>query len=186
MKRLPALLCILLLFTGCARAQSGMDRAIAARESLLNASGCTFEAEVTADYGDKTYTFTMDCEADNAGNVRFFVTQPETIAGIGGRLGGEGGSLTFDGSVLAFPLMADGVLSPVGAPWAMLRALRGGYLTDCAEQSGGCRVTIDDSFSGESLRVEVLTGADDLPLTAEILWEGRRILSVCVRNFALL
>ena len=73
-----------------------MEIGMELRSKLLQANNCSFEAEITADYGDRIHIFTMDCMADRNGNITFTVTKPESISGIQGTLGGEGGKLTFD------------------------------------------------------------------------------------------
>ena len=100
------------------------------RAKLL-AQAVSFDAEITADYGDKTYTFAMHCESDTKGDMTFTVTAPESIAGISGTISASGGKLTFSDTALAFDLMADDQLSPVSAPWILMKTLRSGYLTSC-------------------------------------------------------
>ena len=95
MKCTCALLLCLLLLAGCSAAPKEMDRAMALRRKLLAAQSCSFDAEITADYGDKLHTFAMACQADFQGNLTFTVTEPETIAGITGIVDGQGGKLTF-------------------------------------------------------------------------------------------
>ena len=50
--------------------------------SRLLAGTVSFDAEITADYGDELYTFSMHCQSDLQGQVTFTVTQPENISGI--------------------------------------------------------------------------------------------------------
>ena len=71
----------------------------------------------------------MDCKADSSGNLTFTVVKPETISGITGTLSGDGGNLTFDDTALHFELMAENQLSPVSAPWILIKTLRNGYIT---------------------------------------------------------
>ena len=78
-----------------------------ALRSRLLAGTVSFDASVTADYGDSLYTFSMHCQTDTQGQVRFTVTQPETISGITGTIDGTGGKLRFDDQILTFPLMAE-------------------------------------------------------------------------------
>ena len=99
MKRIIPILLILVLLAGCAGARDTMDRAMALRSALL-AKGAEFDAAVTADYGDKTYSFGMHCRMEAQGKVTFSVTAPETIAGITGTVSASGGKLTFDGNAL--------------------------------------------------------------------------------------
>ena len=186
MKRIFALLCLLaLIFTGCAGTDSGMERAMALRAKLL-ASASAFDAVVTADYGDKTCTFTMQCSIDKKGKLTFSVTEPESISGISGIVSSEGGKLTFDDQALSFPLLAEDQVTPVSAPWVLFRSLRAGYLTSCGMESGKLRLAIDDSYEKNALHLEVWLSSDDIPQRCEIYWQGRRLLSIDVKNFTFL
>lgn len=183
MKRLAAVCLIILMLTGCGKNDSELKRATSLREKLLKCTSCSFRAGVNANYGDKTYDFVMDCSADRNGNLTFTVVEPESIAGIQGSFSSEGGRLTFDDQVLAFPKLADGELSPVSAPWLIVKTLLSGYLTSCGTDSNGLRVTIDDSYEEDALQMDIWLNESDFPFYAEILWQGRRILAVNVENF---
>lgn len=185
MKRIAVFLCLLITLTGCSSTQTHLDRAMALRAKLLTSS-VRFDAQITADYGSELYTFSMTCEADTSGDVRFSVTAPEAIAGISGTLSAAGGKLTFDDTALAFGLMADGLLSPVAAPWTVLRSLRSGYLNTCCQEAGSLRISVNDSYADNALYLDIWLDSQDFPKRAEIFWQGRRILSVNVTNFAFL
>lgn len=185
MKRIIPILLTLVLLTGCAGAKDTMDRAMALRSALL-AKGAEFDATVTADYGDKTYSFGMHCLLDEQGKLTFSVTAPETIAGITGTVSASGGRLTFDGNALAFSLLADGQVSPVSGPWLLMKTLRSGYLTSCGMENGCLRVAIDDSYEDDALHLDIWLDERDCPKRGEILWQGRRILTVEIENFAFL
>ena len=159
-----------------------MDRALALRTKVL-AQGIRFDAVVTADYGSKTYTFTLGCQADAAGNLSFTVLEPKSLSGITGTLSAKGGKLTFDSEAIAFELLADGQISPVAAPWIFLQTLRCGYLATCCTEDGLLRVSMEDRFGQEELQLDVWLGEGDIPVQAEILFDGRRILTVQVENF---
>ena len=185
MKRILSLLVCLVLLAGCGSGKDGMDRAMALRSRLLG-SGASFDAGITADYGDRTYTFGMACTLDSRGNLEFTVTQPELIAGITGALSADGGKLTFDGKALAFNLLADGQVSPISGPWILMHTLRSGYLTSCGWEEGRLRLAIDDSYEEDALHLDIWLDETDCPVRGEILWQGRRILSVAVENFQFL
>lgn len=186
MKRLAAIVCFVLLLTGCSTAEENLNRAMALRAKLLKAAGCSFDAEVTANYGDISYTFSMHCSTDEQGNLRFSVTEPKTIAGISGTVSATGGKLTFDDKVLAFQLMADGLVTPVSAPWLLIKTLRSGYLTSCGQEGAYLRLSVDDSYADDALHLDIWLGEGDLPVQGEILWKGRRLLSIRVENFTFL
>lgn len=185
MKRLSVIFLIVIMLSGCGKHDFQLKRATSLREKLLACTSCGFRASITADYGDKTYEFVMDCSADRSGDLSFTVVQPESIAGIRGAFSSEGGHLTFDDQVLAFPKLADGELSPISAPWLMVKTLLGGYLTSCGTDGNGLRVTIDDSYEEDALQLDIWLDETDMPFYAEILWQGRRILSVNVENFTI-
>lgn len=174
---------VIIIMTGCKTKTDGLDRAMALRSKLLSSSGYSFDADITADYGDRLYTFSMNCRVDDSGTVAFTVTAPETLAGISGNIGENGGALTFDDTALAFDLLADGQFSPVSAPWLLVHTLCSGYLTSCAEIEGGWMLSIDDRYEDDALNLTVYLGADGLPFAAEAAWQGRRILSLTVKNF---
>jgi len=180
-----AAVCILLLLTGCGKHDEELDRAMALRAKLLTAS-VTFDAEITADYGDEVHTFSVYCEGDKQGNLGFRVTAPETIADISGRIEAGEGNLTFQDTVLAFPLLAEDQLSPVSAPWIFYSTLRGGYLTAAGMEEDLLRVTIDDSYDDDALTVDIWLDETDTPIRAEILYDGRRILTLTIENFQIL
>ena len=183
-KKLSVLLIVLLFLVGCSGKQEEMERAMTLRAKLL-ASECSFDAKITADYGDKLYVFAMTCQGDSRGNLTFTVTEPESIAGITGIISQDGGRLTFDDTALAFPLMADDQLTPVSAPWIFLKTLRGGYLTSANTEEELLHLTIDDSYEEDALQLDIWLDGQNLPVQSDILYDGRRILTVQVSNFTL-
>lgn len=185
MKRILTVLVCLLLLTGCVKKDAGMEKAYALRQRLQAAESCSFDAVITADYVENIYTFGMHCTMDRSGTVSFTVTSPETIQGIMGSFDAEGGKLTFDGQILAFEKMADRQITPVSAPWILLHTLRSGYLSSCAETEDGYQLVIDDSYEEDALQLDIWMDKDFLPKEAEILWQGRRILSLSISNFVL-
>ena len=186
MKKWALLGAIILLLTGCGSNDGGVNRAMALRSRLMAGNGCSFDAQITADYGDKVCTFQVRCQADRQGTVDFVVMEPEAISDISGTIDAQGGVLTFDDLALAFDLLADGQVSPVSAPWLMHKALQGGYVRSCGAEGDLLRVTVDDSYDSDAMQVDIWLGKDDLPVRAEILYRDRRILSLVVTNYRIL
>lgn len=185
MKRLSWILLLGLVLCGCS-GEDSLERALEFRSRMLSASGCSFCAEVTADYTDKLYTFGMECSADADGKLSFRISNPETIQGISGRVEDSGGRLIFDDTVLRFDLLADRQLSPVSAPWVFVKSLRSGYIVSAGEEEGLLRMTLHDSYEEDALQVDVWMNETDQPVRCEILYRGKRILSVLVKDFELL
>ncbi len=183
--RLAAILCISIIFCGCKNSADSLKEGMNLRRQILESSGCSFHSTVTADYGEKIYVFEMDCKTDKEGMLQFSVTSPDTIAGITGKIDNEGGAITFDDKVLAFQTIADGQVTPVTAPWLLMKTLRGGYIRDSVSTEDGFEISIDDSYQEDALRLNIAV-KNGLPASGEIFWQGRRILTVAVEDFAFL
>ena len=185
MKRILLSLVCLLLFSGCGR-ESALDESLRLRDNLLKADGCAFDAAMTADYGDVTYTFEMKCKSDSAGNITFSVLKPDTIKGITGTIESEGGKLTFDDKILAFDVFADGLISPVSGPWYFIRALSGGYIRACEQSDDGFHMVVNDTYLENAFQVDIFTDNNLQPIHGEIFWKGYRILTLSLSNFKFL
>ena len=176
-----SLLCMMLL-TGCMGKNEELETVMDLRAKLL-ANDCSFQAEVTADYEDKQYTFGLYCEGDTKGNLGLRVTSPDTISGIEGRASSDGGELTFDDTALTFPLLADDQVTPVSAPYLLIKTLRGGYVRSAGEEGELVRATIDDSYEEDALQLDIWLNGEGMPVRAEILYDGRRILAMNITDF---
>lgn len=185
MKRVLAVILSLLFLCGCTSTDSEMNRVLELRKNILS-GGCSFHVAVTADYTQKIYTFGMKCDADSEGALTFSVTAPETISGITGNISSEGGKLTFDDQALLFEMIADGQITPVSAPWLLVRCLRSGYIKACGNSDNGLHIQIDDSYEENAMHLDIWTDENNLPVRAEIKWQGKRILSMDVENFTIL
>ena len=184
MKRIAGILVIVFLFTGCSNNDANLDAAMDLRTQLMHAQCCSFDAVITAEYDDLIYTFKLICNADSSGMLTFTVTEPESISGISGSISENGAALTFDDQVLAFPLLADGLVSPVSAPWLFIKTLRSGYLSGCGETEEGLLITMDDSYNENPLHLEIHTDSNMLPICAEIYWQQRRVITLDIQNFS--
>lgn len=185
MKLAAVVLILISTLTGCASEETLLHKATDLRKRILESEACVFHAVITADYVEAIYTFQMDCTADQTGKMSFTVTDPETIAGISGAISENQSELTFDDQVLVFPMLSEGQLTPVSAPWIFLNTLRGGYLTGCSKEGDGFCIYIDDSYEEYPLHLLIQTDKDMVPVFAEIIWQEQRVLSIDVRNFSL-
>lgn len=184
MKKAVCLLFVCLFLCGCQSKQGEAEEILRLRQKVENADETSFTCTVTADYGDSLYSFILSCSFDTTGNMQFSVVSPQSIAGISGTVGQQGGALTFDDQALAFPLLADGYLSPISAPWVFMKALRSGYIASYSTQEGGLQFTLDDSYGESYLQIDVWTDEETVPIHCEMLWKGKRILSLDVENFS--
>ncbi len=185
MKKVITLLIGFLFLTGCSSSGGTQDKLLQLRNRLEKEPYC-FTAHIQSDFGKVVYDFSLNCQFDTMGNMTFSVIAPESIAGVTGTVSGCGGALTFLDTSVGFPLLAEGELSPVSAPWLLVRGLRSGYLAAWSEKGQQTALTIDDSFSGEPMQVRLILNEAMVPYSAEILWDGRCILSLSVDNFQFL
>ena len=175
----------LVILAGCTGKRDELDRAMKLRANLLGCLGCSFDVTITADYGDELHKFAMNCRSGGRGDLQFTVTQPETIAGITGEISSGEGKLTFDDTAVYFPLMADDQITPISGPWILMKTLLGGYLTAAGQEEELLHLTIHDSYEEDALQMEIWLNEEDLPVCGEILYDGRRIITMTVEKFSI-
>lgn len=185
MNRVVVPLLLISMLLGCTHKSDPLERPLKFRESLLNANGTEFNAKITADYLDELYVFGLHCDTNESGVFSFSVTEPETIQGISGSISNEI-ELTFEDTVLALKPVKDDQLSPIMAPWLLIKALRSGYLYACSKTDLGYSVLIRDSYMDDAIMIEVMFDHSDKPYFAEYYWDDRRILSVEIQDFKML
>ena len=186
MKRMAVFLMLVCMLTGCGNSNPEMEKVLDLRQKLLSANQCRFETEVTADYGDKLFVYTASCIMDGNGDLTVTVTSPESIQDITLSISDDGGRIVFAEQALHFPLLAEDALSPVSAPWIVMKTLRSGYLTSVCTEDGGMHLTIHDGYSEDALMADIRLDGNDCPFRADILHEGVRILSLTIRDFQIL
>ena len=186
LKKVAALLLAGMLLTGCSAEENALDTGMELRSRLLTAESVSFRMDISADHGDTLDLFSMECSADREGTVFFTVTSPDTISGITGKITGEKGTLTFDETVLYFPLLTREQISPISSPWLLLKTLRSGYLRAAGMEDGKIRLTVDDSYEDDSLHLDIWLNEEKVPERAEVLSEGTMILSLIVKDFQIL
>jgi hypothetical protein len=62
----------------------------------------------------------------------------------------------------------------------------GGYLTACTMEEDLLHLTINDSYEEDALQMEIWLNPEDAPIQAEIIYEGRRIVTMKIENFQIL
>ena len=175
----------LLFLNGCSSTTKDLDAGMQLRAKILQSSQCSFTAQITAEYDDRLYQFTVDSKMDQSGDLYFTVIEPETISGISGKLSGSGGEIIFDNQILQFPMMAEDLPSPISAPWILINTLRSGYLSSACNEDDVYRLSMDDSYNGDDYRLDIWLDAEQFPHQADILLDGKRILTMKVSNFVI-
>ncbi len=128
-----------LLLTGCTGGGSSTKGKLEAAQSVYRTmSGCTAQAEITADYGQRVYGYTVDLTVKGGSGV-MTVKEPENLAGTVLTWSDGETQLAFDGAELDTGALSDSGLSPADAMPTILTACQGGEIVDCCmeEQEGG-------------------------------------------------
>ena len=182
---------LLLLLTACAgREDPGETLALAVRTEYLAAERCSGSAELTADYGQRVYTYGIDFSWEPEGETVLTLTAPDTVAGTTARILAGESALEFDGvRVETGPLTLEG-LSPVDAIPALLRAVREGYLAECGMETLDERPCVrmvcrDPSVrAGEGVELHLWADAESHALLrGEISSDGRTVVQCVFGSF---
>ena len=177
------LLLLVVFLVGCSARDPAMEAALELRSRCLAAKQVQFRAQISADYIDRIEFFSLECIHNADGTMSFRVLGPVDIEGIGGTVSGTEGTVEFDDTVLAFPLLAEGRLSPLSGPWVLMKAICTGNILAAGQEGELVHLTIDDSYADKALTVDLwLDGG--MVCEAEIAWEGLRYLTMTVEEFS--
>ena len=102
------------------------------RGRYLEMTSCSGHGDLTADYGQRVYTYGVDFTWRREGETLLTLTAPEVIAGTTAHIEAGETALEYDGVMLETgPLNSEG-LAPVDAVPALLRYAREGFAAECA------------------------------------------------------
>ena len=172
----------MIFLLGCSGSDPAMEEALALRSRCLSGN-VSFSAELRADYITNIECFALDCAFDENGQMTFTVTEPDDISGIHGTVAGTEGTVIFENVVLGYPLLAEGRLSPLAAPWVLMKALREGCIVAVGREGEMLHLTVDDSYGADALTLDVWLEEGRVE-EAEIAWEGRRCVTMTVEDFS--
>lgn len=174
------LLCLLL--SGCSSEESVVAGAIEFRAALVQAGGCSFQAEIQADFGQTVETFAVDCQADSDGNTELTVLEPETLKDITAKVNADSGMVTYDGMAMEFGVLADGNVIPAAAPALVVRCWSSEYIASAGTEDGLYRVTYEKDYEEKMLTVDTWF-KNDIPISAEVCYNGQRVLKLTITEY---
>lgn len=177
MMLLPMLLC------SCGAKNDELQTALDFRAALLEAGGCSFTADVEADYGDRLYDFTLSCSYDGD-DGSLTVTAPESIAGISAVVRDGTSVLEFDGAALEFGPLANGFPSPLVLPWLLGSAWSEDYIARAGMDGDRVMVTWLKGYNDEELTIQTWF-TRQIPVRVEVVSAGRRVLTAELDDFSL-
>ena len=183
-RAIAVLMAGLFILLGACGEEASVSPAIEFRAALVQAGGCTFRADVEADFGGNVEHFTLDCEADADGTTRFSVVAPETLAGISATVTESGGKITYDGMAMDFGLLANGNVIPAAAPALAVCCWSGEYIASGGEEDALYRATYEKDFDEKMLTVDTWY-ENSIPICAEVCYNNQRILKLSISEFTM-
>ena len=183
-------LSLALLLSGCGIGEAKPEQeALRLRETYQNLTGFQAQAEVTADYGDRAYQYTVRC-AGNAQAGSLTVIAPESIAGAGAAWEDGKTALEYEGISLETGQLSPDGLSPADALPVILSACANGALTesgwaDWGEGEQSLYLLLQNPAAQES-QIAIWAAPETWALRqAEIRWEEQRVISFTFTDFTL-
>jgi hypothetical protein len=177
----------LLSLASCAAQQERVeDNALEIRTAIIEAQSISVTSAVTANYGDRVYTFSLDyTESADGGEIK--ILAPQSIAGVTARVTGGGVKLVYDGAELDTGVMADGETTPAGAVPTLIAQWRTGFVTSGVSERYGERDTfaMTTDISDVVSQKTWFDASTKLPIRAEIISGGNLILSVIFEKVTL-
>ena len=173
--------------TGCGQGVEAEQQALNMRGQYLSDTPCSMVAELTADYGQRVYTFTVSADVTQE-EMTLTIQEPDLLSGITAHLTEDSSSLVYDGLVLELgELDVDG-LSPMEAIPALFESIRGDYMAECILNEEDATLTIhytdpdQQQETGRETTVvfETETGAIK---QGEINVDGRRVITLTCQEF---
>lgn len=181
-RKLSILLVFCLALSGCAAVESPLQPAVNFRSALVSAGGCTFVAEIRADFGDYICDFALEAEVGENARTHLRVRSPETIEGITATVCDDGATIDFDGLALEFGLLVAGQLSPLAAPALAAACWMNGYIVSGGTQEGVYHVSYRKNLDGKEILADTWL-KKDVPICVELCYNNQRILQMVISDF---
>ncbi len=165
---------------------SARERAGAIQSQYQDMESFSVQVELTADYGQRIYTFGLTAEGDGEETV-LTLTQPELLAGVTARTDGEDNVLEYDGLILETGPLDEEGLSPLSAIPVMLAAAGEGYITECLwaeEDVLQVRLGDPERVSGQGREILLWFASDTGALIQGEIWsDGARVIQCAYTDF---
>lgn len=138
-RMLSCVLMMTLLLTGCVGGGKDDPRQLASliRAEYLSMTGWSATADLTADYGERVFSFTVDARWERDGETVLTVVKPDLLTGITAKIEDGEGRLEYDGAGLSIGLLdADG-LTPIAVLPVLMTHIAEGYMAQCDWEGEG-------------------------------------------------
>jgi len=128
-----ALMMIPVLFlTACGGGGAGRAEELAGqvRTAYIGLETCQGRLELTADYGERTFSYGVDLTWEREGETVLTITSPEEVAGTTARIARRETALEFDGVLVETGPLDESGLSPIDVVPALLSYAREGFIAE--------------------------------------------------------
>lgn len=186
---------ILPLLAGCSGGEkdggnSADELALSIRTEYLAMTACAATVDITADYGQRVFEYTMSVSWQKDGETLLTVVAPEEIAGITARIENGSSYLEYDGASLETGFLSAEGLSPMEAVPAVLDYIFSGYIAECDFETVGesrqlwfcCRDPESSPGTGTEAAFWFDADSHDL-LQAEVLSDGYTVIQCIFTDF---
>ena len=130
-------LLLLCLLCGCTGADSNNDLTLELRSDFLSREGCSGVMELTADYGQRVYAYTVEFDGTVKDGMTLVITALEEVAGITANIREGQTYLEYDGVRLETGPVNEEGLSPLDALPTFLTAMESGYIAETGSEMMG-------------------------------------------------
>lgn len=160
-----------------------MQKALDLRSSLLSRQTYSFSLDVTADFDETVFCFSVDCLAKPDG-VQMTLTAPETISGIKAYCADDGPGVLFDDTRVSLGELAEGNLTPLEAPYLLRKAMEKEYIQCTGPDADRLRITYLLGYGDREITLDVwLDENTNVPVYAEFTYEGRSVVRADITSF---
>ncbi len=130
-------LLLLCLLCGCTGTDSDNNLTLELRSDFLSREGCSGVMELTADYGQRVYAYTVEFDGTVKDGMTLVITAPEEVAGITANIHEGQTYLEYDGVRLETGPVNEEGLSPLDALPTFLTAMESGYIAETGSEMMG-------------------------------------------------
>ena len=130
-------LLLLCLLCGCTGTDSDNNLTLELRSDFLSREGCSGVMELTADYGQRVYAYTVEFDGTVKDGMTLVITAPEEVAGITANIREGQTYLEYDGVRLETGPVNEEGLSPLDALPTFLTAMESGYIAETGSEMMG-------------------------------------------------
>lgn len=108
-----------------------------ARRAYVEMTACAAHVELTADYGERVFSYGAELSWEKEGELVITLTSPENVAGASAVVHAGETALEYEGVMVETGPLDDRGLTPVDAVPALLTYAREGFVAECCLEDSG-------------------------------------------------